>query len=671
MKKLIRQTARAKFKLLILAFAFIGVIMVAGNISLAVNRDALDQGFAETFEHDMSVGPVFYIFPNRIILKDITIKKDDSLPSRSSLVFPEVAVRFFFWDFLFDRGLRVSDVTLFPSTINYYAASQFLEDNYQKILEIIRNSSGEDIKVRVKETLLDFDRKGNPDYVAMELSLAVKGDSIEGAGYFRTDQYSDPNSGNDKDQHVVKGWPLWYKWKGQLKSDGIAFDHFILKSENMYSKLWGSVRSGLMKVNGFLFMDTTIQNSSKNEFSLSRHFKNFSTDDEMPNIDIYVLDIDGQMNFSFPEIKIDRFNFALNNIPVTMKGDISILDTPTLNADLIFRHSLSHVDQNQFFEKADVHLTSTWKDQVLRSNGTMDIQFMKHGDLSFAPEDAQLIFSDLQFRFDRSKRPVINLALSDLTYWTDTNEHRILIRDLKAVTDTQREGLKIVEFSAPFYDGSLTGKMRFDSTQTPTRVTSHIELNNVDTDTLEELMIHFAKFNGTMSSSMEFTNVPYLNLSGEVTIADGQMTDFNFFNWVADSFRLPVLKAIDFKRASARFMINKNDIQLRDIRLTSEDVGIEGYFDIDHQNLVESEITLSLSKDLLGVSPKFKPVLKIFNEDDSHLNFDFRLSGNVDAMNFQWMPSPVKTKIQTRIPDFIERKIERNIDSLREPETVK
>ena len=41
---------------------------------------------------------------------------------------------------------------------------------------------------------------------------------------------------------------------------------------------------------------------------------------------------------------------------------------------------------------------------------------------------------------------------------------------------------------------------------------------------------------------------------------------------------------------------------------------------------------------------------------------DFRLSGNVDTMNFQWAPAEVKKKIQTRIPNFSERKIERNID---------
>jgi len=655
---------KAKIKLLVLTFAFIGIIMIAGNISLAVNRDAIDQGITGYFENEISVGPVFYVFPNRIILKDIAIQKGNLPLDRFPLIFPKASVSFLFWDFLFDGEIHISNVTLYPSKVSYYALSQFLEDNAQKILEIIRNSSGNNIKVQIKETLLDFDRKGNPDYIAMEFSLAIQKDFIEGAGYFRADQYDFTNGKGGEVQRTTKGWPLWYKWQGKLKSNGVGIDHFILKSDSMYSKLWGSVHSGLMKVNGFMFMDTTIQNSSSGEFSLSRYLRNFSTDNEMPNIDVYVLDIDGRINFDFPRIAIDRFNFALNNIPVTMSGDISLLDFPTLNADVSFRHPQSNKSQDIYFEKADVHLTSTWQDKVLNTDGRMDIDFIEHGDLGFSPQKAQIIFSDLQFHFDRFKRVAAYLSKGDITYQTKTSEHRIIIENFKSLTDTKKEGLKITTFHTPFYDGSLDGEIRFDTTRIPSLITSHVALHDVDTDTLEEFLVHFAKFNGRMSSTMVFTNVPQLDLSGEVTISDGQMTDFNFFNWVADTFRLPALKAIDFKKATAQFSINKENIQIHDIRLRTKDVDIGGYFSVDHQNLVSSEITLAFSQELLGESPKFKSILTIFDEDNDRLDFDFRLSGNVDTMNFQWVPSEVKKKIQTRIPDFIERKIERNIDSL-------
>jgi len=660
---------KAKIKLLFLIFAFMGVIMIAGNISLAVNKDTIDEGVARYFEHNISVGPVYYVFPNRLIFKNITIKKKELSSEHPPLIFPGASVRFFFWDFLFDKGLHLSEVTLFPSNINYYALSQFLEDNYPKILEIIKNSPGNDLKIRIEETLLDFDLKKNPDYIAVELMLDIQGDSIKGAGYFRADQYRSTGQSDGRIQRISKGWPLWHKWQGQLKMDGIVVDHFIIKSDSMYSKLWGSIRSGSMKVNGFLFMDTTIQNSNENQYSLSRYLHDFTTDNDMPNIDIYVLDINGRMDFAFPKIVIDQLNFTLNNIPVTLNGNISLLDPPTLNADISFRHSNFGRGRDIFFEKANVHLTSTWKDKVLTSNGQMDVNFIEHSDLSFSPDNTQISFEGLKFYFDQNRRASVDLDRGDIIYRANANEHRVSIKNFKAVADTRMEGLKIIELNAPFYNGSLTGEVRFDSTQDPTIVTSHIELNGMDTDTLEELLVHFAKFNGLMSSTMDIALLPHLDLRGNITITDGQMTDFNFFNWVSDSFRLPALKAIDFKKASAQFSISKKYIQFRDIRLKNPDVNIEGYFDIDHQNLVSSEITLALSQDLLRKSPKFKPVLKMFSEEDSYLDFDFRLSGSVDAMNFQWVPSVVKKKIQTRIPDFIERKIERNIDLLMEPET--
>ena len=57
----------------------------------------------------------------------------------------------------------------------------------------------------------------------------------------------------------------------------------------------------------------------------------------------------------------------------------------------------------------------------------------------------------------------------------------------------------------------------------------------------------------------------------------------------------------------------------------------------------------------------------MFTDYPHNLGFDFQLSGNLSTMNFQWLPSEVKEKIQMRIPDFVERMIERNVDALMEP----
>ena len=658
---------RAKKQLLTLGFIIICMVMFAGNVSLVVNKDVIEKGVDGYFTHDISIRPVFYIFPNYVILNNIVIEKTHIPSKNSSFVLSGIAMRFSFWQLLLNGFLNVSKVTMYPSEVNYYALSQFLEDNFQAILQIIRNSPGNDITVCIKETLLDFDRKGQPDYIAMELLLKIQDDSVEGTGFFRADQYRFSDQKAGRTRRIAQGWPLWYKLKSQLKPDGLEVDHLIFKSGNLHSKLWGSIRSGMVKVNGFMFMNTAKKHFNEEEYSSSRYFKDFPEDEDLSNVDTYILDIDGKVDMAFPRINIEKFDFTLNNIPVTLRGNFSLQDVSSFDVELSLHGAQASGGTKTFFKKTDVSLSGTWKDQVLDADGEAYIDFIDHEDLNLSPESAEIDFQGLSFYFDRDKRSHIDLANGEIVYRTNENEHKISIGDVKISGNTKMEGLKLVEIKAPFYDGSLDGQVWIDSTQNPAKITSRVALTDVDTDAMEELLIHFAKFNGRMSSTMNFTNIPQLNLSGNIAVSDGTLTDFNFFNWLGDSFRLPDLKAIDFGRASAQFSIDKEHIQLRDIRLATENVRITGYFDIDNKNLVSSKLFLALSRDLLDRSLKFKPVLKMFEDDDSHLDFDFQLSGNMNAMNFQWLPSEDKRKIQTRIPDFIERLIERDVDAMMDP----
>ena len=50
--------------------------------------------------------------------------------------------------------------------------------------------------------------------------------------------------------------------------------------------------------------------------------------------------------------------------------------------------------------------------------------------------------------------------------------------------------------------------------------------------------------------------------------------------------------------------------------------------------------------------------------------FTFQLSGRQEAMNFSRMPSPHKNMIRERIPNFVERIIERRIDEMMAPAEV-
>ncbi|MCK5083988.1 MAG: hypothetical protein KAR31_13855, partial [Candidatus Omnitrophica bacterium] len=416
-----------------------------------VNKDVIEKGVDGYFTHDISIGPVFYIFPNYVILNNIVIEKTHIPSKNSSFVLSGIAMRFSFWQLLLNGFLNVSEVTMYPSEVNYYALSQFLEDNFQAILQIIRNSPGNDITVRIKETLLDFDRKGRPDYIAMELLLKIQDDSAEGTGFFRADQYRFSDQKAGRTRRIAQGWPLWYKLKSQLKPDGLEVDHLIFKSGNLHSKLWGSIRSGMVKVNGFMFMNTAKKHFNEEEYSSSRYFKDFPEDAELSNVDTYILDIDGRVKLDFPEVNIEKFNFTLNNIPVTLQGNVLLQDPVAVDADLSLYGARAYGGTETFFKKTDISLSGTWKDRVFNANVEAYIDFIDRKDLSLSPESARVDIQGLSFYFDRHKRPSIDLADGEIVYWTNKNEHKVSIGDVKIAANTKIEGLKLVEIDAPFY----------------------------------------------------------------------------------------------------------------------------------------------------------------------------------------------------------------------------
>ncbi|MBN1870458.1 MAG: hypothetical protein JW847_07795 [Candidatus Omnitrophica bacterium] len=655
---------KAKKQLLILGLIIACMITIAGNVSLAVNKTAIEREVDNCFNHDVSIGPVFYIFPNYLILHHIVISKADDPLKASSFTLPKTVMSFSFVDMIFNGFLNVSKVTLYPSTVSYYALSRFLEDNFQEILEIIKNSPDKNIVIRIKETLLDFDQQGQPDYIAMELLLKIRNNLMEGTGFFRADQYRYSKSQGEETQRTAQGWPLWYKLKSRLRPNGLEVDHLILRSQVLHSKLRGGIRGGMINVNGFVFMNSAKKDFDQEKYSTVRYFRHFPEEEALSNVDTFILDIDGKAALMFPDINIEKFDFTLNNIPVALQGVISIQQPLSVNASLSFDGIPASAGKGTFFEKAGVKISGTLENQAFHANGEGFIDFIDHKGLSLSPEAAQADFQGLLLYFDQHQRPSIDLAHGNIFYWVNKNEHKVSVRDVEVRGNIKMEAIKLIEITAPFYEGQLKGRMWIDSTQRPSKITSRVELTDVDTDAMEELLIHFAKFNGRMFSTMNFTNIPRLALSGDVIVHDGTLTDLAFFNWLSDTFQLPDLKAIDFRKASAQFFIDSEHIQLRDIRLRAKDVRVGGYYDMDKENLVSSKLGLSLSQGLLGKSPKFKPILKIFKDDDPYLGFDFQLSGNMNTMNFQWLPSEVKRRIQTRIPDFIERLIEKDVDAM-------
>ena len=86
---------KARGRLVILAFILVVIITVAGNISLMVNKKTVDYAAAHFFSHSITIGSIFYLFPDRIILNDIVVKKLEPSSGDSSFGISKVSTRKF------------------------------------------------------------------------------------------------------------------------------------------------------------------------------------------------------------------------------------------------------------------------------------------------------------------------------------------------------------------------------------------------------------------------------------------------------------------------------------------------------------------------------------------------------------------------------------------------
>jgi len=260
----------------------------------------------------------------------------------------------------------------------------------------------------------------------------------------------------------------------------------------------------------------------------------------------------------------------------------------------------------------------------------------------------------------------MRLGKLDFIGITNVNTYRIVLDDLNIEFSKLDDRVKYLKFYSRFYGGTLEGEGNLEIKRFMPIITVTAKVKGADANKLDGILIHFSKTYGKLDIKMLFLNYPQLELKGNLMINNGYLKDFEFFKWLADLFDLPSLKKIPFQKASSNFVIDEKGSSLFDMDLDSSDVKLNGNFKLGQGDSVSSRMSLSFSKPLIDTSSKLKPLLRLLRDENefSLLNFDFKLSGNLHKMNFQLLQSDFKRKFMLAIPNFMERRIERNMEDI-------
>ncbi len=672
---------RIKLKwLLIPAFLLIAAVTIAGNVFLAKSRPMITRWLADQdMTHKISMGKMFFVFPNFIVLKDISLSQPAPASAPRVCLLPTTIMQFSLIEMFAKKYFLITDVILHKSEVNYQHFSRFCRDNLRTITTILENIPKEDIKIRFKDTVVDLGPRGDKaGHIWTDFCLTLRGDAVSGNGLMRRDKYSFSLKEGGESRLLSRGLPLQCALQGFITPDGFSLENFSLSREDMHIKFWAGLSEDMLQLNGFALINTPPEENRRPKGFFDNILKRFKrpiyrqesslTVDALSQNSFFIMDIDCRVNLTLPWLHVERFKFTVNNAPVSIEGDIFVSEPPSLDIAATFYPAHSGRFRSETLEHIDFRISGALEKKAFHSDAGLNIYFVDTVDSAHSPDRLEFEFKDMTFNLDTYDQLKILLGKNRTSFWSNKNIHTIRVNDLEAILNFRTEGFKFIKFHAPFYDGEMKGKVWMDTARAPFKITSSFVLSDVNANKLDELLIHFSKVEGRLFSNINFTNYPQFDLSGGINVQKGVLTNYDFFNWLADSFDLPSLKKLNFRRASASFSVDQEKAGLHDIQLESEEMSIAGYFNIATNSLVSSTLSLSFSRELLAESRKCKLFLQLFEPDMPAMDFGFKLSGDQHAMNFQWLPSDIKMKIQDRIPDFIERKIERSIDeSFRNP----
>ena len=695
----------------IILVLFVLVVSIIFNILLGLNKTKFVDAANTLISDRLDIGYMAYVFPNIVVIKDAVLVPNDDLDPALVIKLPTITTEFSFLEFILRQNVVAQKIKLYSPYLHHGYFSDFLKRNGRQLMDLLLRLPRIDFRFSVKEALWDFTQgPGSPDYVQLDFVFLMKKDTVWVQGAARKDKYTyiprhktrwppwappfgraSPFGGSlaKGGQRQAAGLLLEFDLKAVWAGEGLFIDQLTLARKNIYLKLWGSLFKEKLQLNGFSFLNTypdeeyKIVKSAKQSARIREYLRTVPKPvpvDHFQDKDLYIIDMDCLARISLPRIDLERLNFNLNDVPVTVKGALLFNEPFSADLDIGLDPARSKNFPVKNLNKIQWHMAGASDGKVFTSDSDVRVSFDKAKNPNFPIEKIDSSFKGLRFLLDQYARPSARLSRAETTITVGEDIHKLTLENAVISLNALNRTLRLVEIKSPFYGGKLAGKVwltigqavpKIDVPSTlGIKVDGTVALSDVDVRQLDELFFDFARAEGRLFGRVHLTSVPRLNLDGQFDMYNGRLKNFAFFQWLADTFNLPSLRQVDFKQVSSGFTADMDALKFKGILLNSADVNISGDFAIDKSGLVTSYLSLAFGKELLKESAKFRPILKIFGEDIPMVVFNFQLSGRQEAMNFQWMPSPHKNMIQERIPNFVERIIERRIDEMMSPAEV-
>ncbi len=634
---------------LLFIFFLLAAVSLILNIFFHIMKNGIAHKTSLFITQRAKIQNIFFLLPNTLILTNVTLHPEENSSAQPMLTVPLIMLKISPIELFLRHQISISTIVLNAPQGTINDLLKFLSKNANYFLALLQELPRTDFDFILREARL-FSLAPAPHNVNFYIS--IRGNEFLGKGTW--EDFTNPKS-------------LQLNFNGNLTSRGLILNQCILQNDQLYSNLWGDIQNNILQLYGYVFLGIPAHKQSSSMVQ-KLFYQDIAVRGRNQKSFVDIIDINCRARMIFSKFQIDHLKFNFNDFPVMVKGTALLSLPPTENITASLDNAPPGARRIKNFKQANLSLSGALEHGIFRARGGLNLTFEQARQAGFPLEEITADSEQISLYYDRNKRLTMESRDGEIVFTTPEDDHRISFKNIKTSVNLGGDKFKIIDLAATLYGGNLHGRVWADVSQTPAQVSANATFSDLDANSLAEMLIYFSKIQGRLSGKMNLKSHPNFSLNGEALIIDGNLQNFDFFNWMAETFHIPSLTHISFTDAFTQFWLSAHGNGLTDISLNSNDVKLTGYFSVDNSSLVASQLSLSLSREILQESPKFRAILKMFEQDIPFLNFDFQLSGSQNAMNFQWLQSEFKQRIQDRTPNFIERMIDRRIDAILERE---
>jgi|GEM_PF-2242417 len=649
------------FFIIIIAILLILVFFYSATSLLNSKKVYIEEILSIYLQKKVAIQSVRYQPLNSIVLDGLTIVKTDATGSEQ-LMFCKKAMLSFSLIELAKRNLVLTSIYLNNPISKVVDYSYFSKNGLDQFIGIVNSLLiNQALDIVIEDAVLPlYEQEELSDYLVVDSKIDIKKKgTILSRGSIVLVLLSEP-------QHSSEN-KLDYNFTGNFTRRGVVIDNLELQKENLYLKSWGELEGDFFRLSGSIFsvrpLGTYYLRKPKFLDKIEKFFgrkEKSATQIIIPSMSsLNIFDLGCLVKFIPDGVSIENLSFSLQDMPFRLKGDILFLEPIKLNLQIASFPSQPLPERLQNPRRFDLEIDGTMEDE--KFNGRLSLDFLAKIRAKKSHETIEANFRNLSFYPLNNNRLGLNFKEANISCLANNNLYSILLEDLNALVSVADKKSLSIEFLSGLFDGSMKGIGSINFDQIPFKSNFKVSIIDVSANKLSSALAYLSKVYGKLTSEISYRNYSSTNLEGSLSISEGYLDDLKFFGWLSDFFSMPPLKKLNFNKISANFLISDEISSLKDISLESDDINLDGYFNILANDLVSGKLSLVFSEQLLASSAKLTRLLRILKEV-STVNFDFQMSGLYQNMNFKWLASDFKNGLQKLLPAGRERNLEQQIE---------